>query len=403
MKKFLLILFILTAILFIPFGLPFLRSEEIKTGDSEPLRAVWIAGVYNIDFPSSNHLSAAEMQKELDAIIDNVSACGCNAIFFQVRPTADAFYQSAIFPTSRWLVPHEGDYLDFDPLAYLIAQSAKKDISVHAWLNPYKVTRGSVQNPAFDLNYMSADNPLRSYSDILVFHSNGEVYMNPGEPQSRALILAAVRELLENYDLAGIHYDDYFYPDGNFEDSTTYAKYGANFSSIEEWRRNNVDSLIKETYDLVKSYDKDILFGVSPSGVWANQSSDALGSATYGGTESYYAHYADSRKWVKEEWLDYIAPQIYWNIGYDPADYETLLNWWVDVTKGTSVRLYPGIALYKLGDDRQSAAWLDVAEITKQISLNRTLAIEGECFYGYGKLKENYLGIAELLRRTYAN
>lgn len=401
MKKFLFLFFILLAILFIPFGLPFLRADE--PNPNEPLRAVWIASVYNIDFPSSNNLSAREMQSELDDIVENVAAIEANAIFFQVRPTADALYKSAIFPTSRWLVQTEGADLDFDPLAYLIDASAKKGIGVHAWLNPYKVTRGSVQSPAFDLSYMSEDNPLRNYPEILIYHANGEVYMNPGEPKSQELILSAVRELLENYDLAGIHYDDYFYPDGDFEDADTYAKYGANFSSIEDWRRNNVNTLIKETYDLVKSYDKNILFGTSPSGVWANQSSDALGSATYGGTESYYAHYADSRKWVKEGWLDYIAPQIYWNIGYHPADYEILLNWWTDVTKGTSVKLYPGLALYKLGDDSQSAAWLDVTEIAKQINLNRSLNIDGECLYGYGKLKENYLGVRELLHDIYAN
>lgn len=403
MRKFILSFMIVLAVLFIPFGLPFLRSEEDAVQTDEAMRAVWIAAVYNIDFPSRNNLTAAEMCAELDDIVQNTAAAGLNTIFFQVRPTADALYKSAIFPSSRWLVPEEGDELAIDPLAYLIQAAAEKNIGVHAWLNPYKVTRGSADNPAFDLSYMVEDNPLRQYPQILVYHANGEVFMNPGEPQSQELILQAVEELVENYDLAGIHYDDYFYPDGDFEDGETYAKYGAGYASIEDWRRNNVDTLIKETYDLVKASGKDMLFGVSPSGVWADKASNPLGSDTYGGTESYYRHYADSRKWVKEGWVDYLTPQIYWNIGYEPADYAVLANWWQEVAKDTKVKLYPGLALYKLGDAAQSDAWLDREEILRQIELNRSLGINGECFYGYSKIKEDYLGIRERLGAYYAN
>lgn len=403
MRKFILSFMIVLAVLFIPFGLPFLRSEEDAVQTDEAMRAVWIAAVYNIDFPSRNNLTAAEMCAELDDIVQNTAAAGLNTIFFQVRPTADALYKSAIFPSSRWLVPEEGDELAIDPLAYLIQAAAEKNIGVHAWLNPYKVTRGSADNPAFDLSYMVEDNPLRQYPQILVYHANGEVFMNPGEPQSQELILQAVEELVENYDLAGIHYDDYFYPDGDFEDGETYAKYGAGYASIEDWRRNNVDTLIKKTYDLVKASGKDMLFGVSPSGVWADKASNPLGSDTYGGTESYYRHYADSRKWVKEGWVDYLTPQIYWNIGYEPADYAVLANWWQEVAKDTKVKLYPGLALYKLGDAAQSDAWLDREEILRQVELNRSLGINGECFYGYSKIKEDYLGIRERLGAYYAN
>ena len=403
MRKFILSFMIVLAVLFITFGLPFLRSEEDAVQTDEAMRAVWIAAVYNIDFPSRNNLTAAEMCAELDDIVQNTAAAGLNTIFFQVRPTADALYKSVIFPSSRWLVPEEGDELAIDPLAYLIQAAAEKNIGVHAWLNPYKVTRGSADNPAFDLSYMAEDNPLRQYPQILVYHANGEVFMNPGEPQSQELILQAVEELVENYDLAGIHYDDYFYPDGDFEDGETYAKYGAGYASIEDWRRSNVDTLIKETYDLVKASGKDMLFGVSPSGVWADKASNPLGSDTYGGTESYYRHYADSRKWVKEGWVDYLTPQIYWNIGYEPADYAVLANWWQEVAKDTKVKLYPGLALYKLGDAAQSDAWLDREEILRQIELNRSLGINGECFYGYSKIKEDYLGIRERLGAYYAN
>ena len=412
MKKFFFLFLVLVCLLFIPFGLPFSFGGESEEEDStrqltaaEPLRAVWIASVYNIDFPSSNTLTVDSLKAELSAIVDNTASIGANAIFFQVRPTADALYQSEIFPLSRWLVAKEGQKLtaDFDPLAYLIDEAKKKGISVHAWLNPYKVTRGSQANPSFDLSYMAEDNPLRQYPEILVYHSSGEVYMDPGEPQSLKLILAAVEELLQNYDLAGIHYDDYFYPDGDFEDEDSFAKYGQGFDSVEDWRRDNVNNLIEKTYQLVKAYGDDLLFGVSPAGVWANQTSRPEGSATWGGSETYYTHYADSRQWVLEGWLDYITPQIYWNIGYAPADYEILLNWWHDLTKDTNVRLYPGIALYKLGDNTQSDAWLECEEIIRQLNLNRSLGIDGECFYGYSKIRQNYNNINNFLSEFYAN
>ena len=145
------------------------------------------------------------------------------------------------------------------------------------------------------------------------------------------------------------------------------------------------------------------MFGVSPAGVWANQTSRPEGSATWGGSETYYTHYADSRQWVLEGWLHYITPQIYWNIGYEPADYEILLNWWHDLTKDTNVRLYPGIALYKLGDNTQSDAWLECEEIIRQLNLNRSLGIDGECFYGYSKIRQNYNNINNYLSEFYAN
>lgn len=371
--------------------------KQAEAAGREELRGVWIASVYNIDFPSKKGISVAQMKQELNAILDNAEAMHLNAVFFQVRPTADALYRSDVFPWSVYLTGTQGQApaQNFDPLAYLIAEGQKRGIGIHAWINPYKITRGTATKPNLDVNALSADNPARLYSDLVVPHSSGELYLNPGEPMSRYLVLQGVKELLDRYNLAGIHYDDYFYPTGNFDDADTFAKYGQGYSNIEDWRRHNVDLLVQETYQLVHQ-KQGVVFGVSPAGVWANQSSNPAGSDTTAGVETYYDHYADTRKWVQKGWLDYIAPQIYWQIGHKQCDYATLVDWWSDVTRGTGVKLYIGHAAYKIGDSAQGTQWMDGLELQRQIGYNRDNGnVQGSIFYGYGALKNNVLGIKD--------
>lgn len=372
-------------------------SKQAEAAGREELRGVWIASVYNIDFPSKKGISVAQMKQELNAILDNAEAMHLNAVFFQVRPTADALYRSDVFPWSVYLTGTQGQApaQNFDPLAYLTAEGQKRGIGIHAWINPYKITRGTAAKPNLDVNALSADNPARLYSDLVVPHSNGELYLNPGEPMSRYLVLQGVKELLDRYNLAGIHYDDYFYPTGNFDDADTFAKYGQGYSNIEDWRRHNVDLLVQETYQLVHQ-KQGVVFGVSPAGVWANQSSNPAGSDTTAGVETYYDHYADTRKWVQKGWLDYIAPQIYWQIGHKQCDYATLVDWWSDVTRGTGVKLYIGHAAYKTGDSAQGTQWMDGLELQRQIGYNRDNGnVQGSIFYGYSALKNNVLGIKD--------
>ena len=218
---------------------------------------------------------------------------------------------------------------------------------------------------------------------------------------SRYLVLQGVKELLDRYDLAGIHYDDYFYPDGSFDDADTYAKYGQGYSSIEDWRRHNVDLLVQETYQLVHQ-KQGVVFGVSPAGVWANKTTNAAGSDTSAGVETYYDHYADTRKWVQQGWLDYIAPQVYWQIGHSKCDYATLVDWWSSVTCGTGVKLYIGHAAYKNGDSAQGTQWMDGKELERQIAYNRADGnVAGSIFYGYSALKNNTLGIQESVSKMF--
>lgn len=380
-------------------GYHFSGSQRAEAAVPEEMRGMWIASVYNIDFPGKQNLSVSQMKQELNQIIADAEAMNLNAVFFQVRPTADALYDSALFPWSKYLTGSQGKApaQNFDPLEYLIRQGKAHGIEIHAWINPYKITRGTAEKPNLDLNALSDDNPARLYPDLVVAHSSGELYLNPGEPMSRYLVLQGVKELLDNYDIAGIHYDDYFYPTGTFDDADTYQNYGAGYNSIEDWRRHNVDLLVQETHQLTQQ-KPGAVFGVSPAGVWANKTTNPNGSDTSAGVETYYDHYADTRKWVKNGWVDYIAPQIYWQIGHSKCDYAVLVDWWSNVVRGTDVKLYIGHAAYKTGDSAQGTQWMDGLELERQIAYNRAnRQVDGSIFYGYSALKNNTLGIGDSL------
>ena len=380
-------------------GYHFSGSQRAEAAVPEEMRGMWIASVYNIDFPGKQNLSVSQMKQELNQIIADAEAMNLNAVFFQVRPTADALYDSALFPWSKYLTGSQGKApaQNFDPLEYLIRQGKAHGIEIHAWINPYKITRGTAEKPNLDLNALSDDNPARLYPDLVVAHSSGELYLNPGEPMSRYLVLQGVKELLDNYDIAGIHYDDYFYPTGTFDDADTYQNYGTGYNSIEDWRRHNVDLLVQETHQLTQQ-KPGAVFGVSPAGVWANKTTNPNGSDTSAGVETYYDHYADTRKWVKNGWVDYIAPQIYWQIGHSKCDYAVLVDWWSNVARGTDVKLYIGHAAYKTGDSAQGTQWMDGLELERQIAYNRAnRQVDGSIFYGYSALKNNTLGIGDSL------
>jgi uncharacterized lipoprotein YddW (UPF0748 family)/N-acetylmuramoyl-L-alanine amidase len=373
----------------------------------EDLRGVWIASVRNIDFPSKPGLSAEKQMKELDKIVENAQYMGLNAIFFQVRPTGDALYKSSIFPWSKYLTGEQGKENDkaFDPLEYIIEQSHKKGIQVHAWLNPLRLTMEPSSSLEKAKSTLSEKHPARAILDALVYGPDKKLYLDPGCPDAIKLITDGVAELVKNYDVDGIHFDDYFYPSkteskGNldFNDAVTYEKYKGNFQNKDDWRRNNIDNLVKSTYDTVKSIKPQVQFGISPFAIWSNKDRNQEGSNTKGGISTYYDYYADSKKWVKEEYLDYIAPQIYWNIGFSVADYSVLLDWWKNVCSGTKVKLYVGHAAYKINDTSQANEWLDPLQIPKQIAMNReSKAVSGSIFYGYSQLNANALGIKDKL------
>lgn len=356
--------------------------------DPGELRGLWVATVYNIDYPVKATTDANVLKKEAVTILDHAQYMGLNAIFLQVRPSGDALYPSKYFPWSKYLTGKQGTApsANFDPLGFWIEEAHKRGIELHAWINPYRITRKGAAEPAHDFTSLVASHPANQNPSWVLKHTDGNLYFDPGVPEVRQFLVDSVLEIIENYDIDGIHLDDYFYPGKNVNDQGTYKKYGQAFGNIEDWRRENVNLLVGDLYTSIKAADRDVRFGISPFGIWANRSANPLGSDTKG-TQSYYDHYADTRKWVKEGMLDYIAPQLYWNIGYEIADYSKLLNWWTETVKDTDVDLYVGQAAYKAGNADAKSPWHGVLEIQKQLELNmQHPEVRGSIYYNYNSL-----------------
>ena len=380
------------AILFntsIGYGLSLTPSESTQINDN--FKAVWVATVLNLDYPTKGTADSNALKKEALEIIENAAEYGFNAIVLQVRPSADALYNSDIYPWSKYLTGKQGlaPTNNFDPLTFWIEEAHKRGIAVHAWLNPYRITRKSGSEPAHDYAQLSYNHPAIKNPSWVVEHTDGNLYFNPGVPAVIDHLIDSVVEIVENYDVDGIHFDDYFYPSTTFNDSQTYASYGKGFSSIADWRRDNVNQLVLGVHDAIKAVDKTVQFGISPFGIWANKKNHTSGSAT-NGLESYFSQYADSKKWVTEGWVDYIAPQIYWHIGYSIADYEVLTHWWHNLVKDTSVKLYIGHAAYRTGNQDPTSPWYGVDEIKKQLIMNKNFdSIKGSIFFRYSFFKNN--------------
>lgn len=349
------------------------QEDEGSAMSFGEFRGVWVSTTLNLDYPSQKGLNVQKLRDEAVALLDSAQQMGLNAVLLQVRPCGDALYPSELYPWSQYLsgVQGQGPEDGFDPLAYWIEQAHQRGMELHAWINPFRVTQGGTpKKPKQDVTELAENNPARLHADWTVAYTDGNLYLNPGIPEVRAYIQDGVREILENYAVDGIHFDDYFYPGEDFNDAAAFSAYGEGFSDIGDWRRGNIDSLISETHALVQSVKPGARFGVSPFAIWQNLSSSPQGSDTRG-LESYRTHYTDTRKWVKSEWLDYIAPQIYWNIGNTAADYAKLLSWWVDVVKDTKVDLYIGQAGYRSLEAEPGDVWYGSDELKRQIQLNR--------------------------------
>jgi uncharacterized lipoprotein YddW (UPF0748 family)/N-acetylmuramoyl-L-alanine amidase len=350
-------------------------NEETKIPASVEMRGVWVTTAYNLDWPTRRDLTTEQIKRETDVILERAASQGINAIFLQVRPTADAFYQSEIFPWSRLLTGTLGQAPadNFDPLQYWIENAHAKGIEIHAWLNPYRITfpNENITN----VNLLPENHPARKNPGFTIAYGTS-LFFDPGNPAARKLIIDGVEEILKNYNVDGIHLDDYFYPSRNFPDATTFTLHG-NGMDLHDWRRENVNALIRDLQIIVRQTNPRARFGVSPTAIWKNDRTDVLGSATRG-QESYNALYADTRRWVKEGWLDYIAPQIYWFTGFEIACYEVVLSWWEDVVRDTSVDLYIGHAIYREAENR--ANWS--GEIVRQLERNATSdVVRGSIFF----------------------
>ncbi len=378
------------------------QEEEEKMENNE-MRGTWIASIGNINYPSNKTLTDKQMKAEIDAILDSCEEIGFNTVFFQVRPCGDALYESEIFPWSEYVSGEQGIAPDgsFDSLDYIIKEGKKRGIAVHAWVNPFRITNGSAAKPKTDVEALSENNPARIHPEYTVAYADGKLYYNPGLPEVCELVISGIREICEKYpDVAGIHIDDYFYPypSGNaeFDDDEAYEEYG-NGMARDDWRRANVSAFVKGAYDAVKAVNKDMKFGVSPFGIWANKGSDTYiqGSET-NGLESYKVLYCDAIEWARGGYVDYLVPQIYWSFTTKAAPFDAVARWWNANLDGTGVDFYIGHAAYKAGD-------FGGEEYPRQIAFARALlTYRGSVFYGFEDVKKNTSGIKDALIREFS-
>lgn len=366
----------------------FYTPQGRVSATDEELRGVWVSTVSNIDYPGTKTTDANILKQELITIFDHCETMGFNAVFFQVRPASDAFYDSEIFPWSKYLTGVQGQAPDegFDPLSFAVEEAHRRGMQLHAWINPYRITVSAADNES-----LSADHPAVLHPELVLTDSDGKMYYNPGDSKSTELIVSGAVEIVKNYEVDGLHMDDYFYPSGEFNDDNTYSFYQEEYPDKADWRRAMVNRLVQKLDEAIHAERQDVQFGISPRGIWANDSDMPEGSATAGGG-SYTDIYADSRAWVKNGWVDYIIPQIYWNIGYEIADYSVLTNWWSEVVSGTDVSLYIGEAAYRTtGSDLP--AWTGdngTQELKNHIELGRANdSIDGYCMFTYHSFLDN--------------
>lgn len=362
------------------------------------MRGVWVSSVANIDYPSQQGLSADQLKSEADTILNNIAAMGLNTVFLQVRPSADALYQSALFPWSRYVSGTAGQAPDgdFDVLAYWVEGAHSRGLQLHAWLNPYRITRDGKA----ELDALPETSPAKQHPEWVVEYESN-YYFNPGLPAVQQLVVDGAAEIVRNYDVDGIHLDDYFYPGTDFNDAAAYARYGEDFDDIGDWRRDNVNTLIASLDETVHAINPELSFGVSPAGIWDNKADNPKGSET-NGRSSYREIYCDSVEWIKRGTVDYICPQLYWSIGYEIADFEVLVDWWQNIVSTSDVALYIGIGAYRAAEAEPGDVWYGTAELERQLDmLDNSIDIQGEVFFSYASLMEAQ-GCSDFLTAHYA-
>ena len=358
-------------------------------------RGAWIATVANIDWPSAEAVgNSLRQQQEMLFLLDSLQSLGVNAIIFQVRPTADALYYSELEPVSLWLTGKTGSWgtqMPYDPLAFVLREAHARDMEVHVWINPYRLTLKDYPLPEATAHILKA----------CAFQYNNQWYLDPGKEDTQAWICMVVSDIVSRYDIDAIHMDDYFYPypvkGHSIPDRATYEANPRGFSNINDWRRDNVNTIIRELHTVIHSLKPEVQFGISPFGVYRNDSTLGIQA----GMTNYDDLYADIVLWMKEGWIDYVVPQLYWEIGRKGVDYATLARWWADNSHGC--RLYIGMAPYRLIDQptskQKTSAWATGNEIMRQLRLNDSIPeIQGECFYSTRPLLKNPRHLCDSLK-----
>jgi uncharacterized lipoprotein YddW (UPF0748 family) len=373
-------------------------SNVVPPSPQREFRAAWVATVANLDWPSRKALSTQEQKAELLAILDRAAQLKLNAIIFQVRPACDAMYASRIEPWSEYLTGTMGQPPEpfYDPLGFAVAEAHKRGLELHAWFNPYRARLHSDSAPAA-ASHVSRTRPqlVRRYGESL--------WLDPGEPEVQDYSLSVVMDVVQRYDVDGVHFDDYFYPykvsggAGNeldFPDDSSWRRFGASGKlSREDWRRENVNRFIQRVYQSIKAVKPWVKFGISPFGIWRPKNPPQIK-----GLDAYAELYTDSRKWLAKGWVDYFAPQLYWAIDPPDQSFPVLLHWWAGQNAQGRL-LCPGLDATKVGGRSQSRRGWQPQEIVNQIRLARTQAgVNGHIHWDMKSLMRNS-ALAEVLER----
>ncbi|MDR1684275.1 MAG: family 10 glycosylhydrolase [Elusimicrobiota bacterium] len=355
------------------------------------LRGAWIASVRNIDWPSSQNLSAREQQQELGKMLDGLKELGISDVFLQVRPDAAVLWPSDLEPYSSFLTGVCGKDPGYDPLAFAVKQAHMRGLKLHAWFNPYRAKdKGSAP---LCKNHPAVKHPawVIPYGEELIF--------DPGNPAAQKHIIKIIMQAVKKYDIDGVHLDDYFYPYPvarlPFNDDKTYKKYAKKNQSLQDWRRENINNFIRSLRRAVKKAKPGIAFGISPFGIWCNAAACEGGSATRGLSANTNI-YADSRLWLREGLLDYIIPQLYWPIGFKAAPHEVLLDWWSKEVRAANngTKFYVGVGLYQFA----AGMWSDEDELLKQAALAQTAGnVEGFVYFSAKDILSNKRGAKKII------
>ena len=373
---------------------------EYKFNKKE-VRGVWVSNVMNIDTPVMTDVES--YQEYLVNMVKTIASYNMNLMIFQVRPTNDAFYSSKLNPWSRFITGTEGKDPGFDVLKFVIDEAKKYNIEVHAWLNPYRVAMSPLEKMGMTkeeyLNTLDEKNFARINKEDTIVDGIGKVILKPASEKVIKFVTDTIMEVIENYDVTGVHIDDYFYPYAKVPVSEEQADYELALKdnpelSFDEWRRSNVDKMILSIHEAMKkslsNTNRKVAFGISPFGIY--RTNKALKETGWekgsfhsaGVTECYADLYSDIYKWMKEGWIDYVVPQMYFPFERKDVNYHDLTAWWADRCKETKTTLYVGHGLYNMGSNEY---WQNPLEIDNQIRFNQQFKnITGSIYFTYHDL-----------------
>jgi uncharacterized lipoprotein YddW (UPF0748 family) len=371
----------LSVIFVVLFQLLTVHSTLLSAQSAPPkreFRALWITTLGNMDWPSRRGMTPDEQKQQFIYLLEQCKVANLNAVIVQIRPSADAFYPSAIEPWSEWLSGKQGRAPQpyYDPLAFMLEEAHKRDIEFHAWINPF---RAVYHNRFSDIHPGHIINRQKNW---LIENGSGKMF-DPGIPEVREYITTIIADIVSRYDVDGIHFDDYFYPypmpGTKIGDEGTFKKHNRGFRDINAWRRDNINQLIESVSQTIQTLNPQVKFGVSPAGVWRNIQQDPEGSHTRSGYTSYDHLHADTRLWLEKGWIDYIVPQVYYSTKKESVNYRTLVRWWDRNVFGR--HLYIGHAAFKVYWESDKS-WYNKEEIPQQLRYNRQLGnVHGSAFF----------------------